>query len=272
MRVVLRKFKRVLSKAEQLIPKKNAASLRRLEEFAVQASNGLRKRSFNTLKVADMLALTGLAKTNSEIRQFYALVSVIKPLGHLEKLEELKALRRAKAVSPRQVRNKRIPTSEDFTETCSSLESRGLLIERLLLLVMAASGRRQIDVTRLALEHIDVIGKLKYRFRLDFDKKNRHPVYGMIDFNSIPPEYVPGSLADIDDEFRMAFRLERRPFKEVSAKNFSRRIKLFRPHSIRSLVAIHLTWLGLNDTRIKKTIPFKLCWGKYLYSIISQMI
>ena len=151
MRVDLRRFHRALCQVKTLVPKSKLASLRRFMTFAVEAGTVKRRRRFfRSFDVAKRLAGTGLAKSRYEIRQFYRLLSLVGTVGYIEELEMLKAIRLAGSVTPRTIRDKRIPTGADFQKVTKLLEEKGDRTEKLMLMVMLASGRRQIDVTRLA--------------------------------------------------------------------------------------------------------------------------
>ena len=92
----------------------------------------------------------------------------------------------------------------------------------------------------------------------------------MIDFRSIPFGFVSQSVEEIDKEFRDLFRTSSRPFRFLTCKNLSRKIKIFRPHSIRSLVAIHLTWLGMSDDRVMAVVGWRDARSLELYRVVPR--
>ena len=214
--------------------------------------------------------MSGYCKRFQDIRQLFNLASVISPLNFIQQLELKKFLRMARQAGNKKTKNKKIiPTSSVFKSTIKELDrsDRGKLA--LLLILMAGSGRRAIDIIRLNSSRVFSIGQYKYKVLVPYDKTNSEEISYKIDLNALPPSYLPTNLHTIDQAFRAELDRELFPFENCSNTNLSRKLK-FHPHAIRSLVAIHLTSLGLEDGSIMAIAGWKDMRSLQLYRRLGR--
>ena len=261
------KLIKIARAAKELVPPKSRASLTRLINI-VKSSGAKRSSSW---KVSRKLAKTGLCKSRQEIRQFYDILDVVKPCGFIEQLEKNKALRLAGRTIPLSVRKKIVPSSGSFKNTCKRLQRQGKDTEKLMLLLMVATGRRFVDLTRLDATRITPRGRFRYHFMLNWDKKsNGQRVLVKVDLRAIPELWRTDDLDKVDRAFKRALDQNRRPLQGLKNKNFSRLVADFRPHSLRTLVALHLTREGLTDEKIKSVIGWRDDRSLKLYRVINR--
>ena len=270
MLVGLSEFKKALVKASIFTHKNKTATLKRIFKFA-KGSAAVNTRQFETSMVAYSLSLTGLTKRAQEIKFFYKLVSLVKPVTFLENLEESWALRSARKAGSKKKRNiKIIPSPCSFKETIRQLHARKKYDIVWALLVMAGSGRRFADVARIDYENIKQLGKYKYICSVEFDKMNNNPLKFRIDFEAIPPSWRPASLDKIDYFFRLIICHRGSPCKDLMRNNLARQIKTFHPHGLRSLLAIYLTSLDVNDQKIMRIIGWRDSRSLMLYRRLGR--
>ena len=263
-------FKKALLKASVFIHKNNKATLKRILKLS-KTSASVNAKYLETSSLALALSLSGLAKRIQEIKIFYKLVSLIRPLTYIENLEEAWAVRSARRAGTRKKKNiKVIPEPAAFIQTIRKLHADkkyGLVWS---LLVMAASGRRYADVCRLEGSRIKQIGRYKYSCEVSQDKMNASPVKFRLDFQAIPPAWRPASLGKIDAYFRDFAGRASWPGKYIAKQNIARQISLFHPHGLRSLLAIYLTSLDVEDEKIMKIIGWKDMRSLMLYRRLSR--
>ena len=191
------------------------------------------------------------------MKQLFNLYSVFRPLNFLDQLELKKFIRTARAAGNRKAKkNKIIPSSSNFIGAVKKFDRMNKGKIALLLILMISSGRRAIDIMRINSSQVTYLGHYKYKIFIPFDKKNDHEIRFIADLEAIPPIYRPTSLENLDSALKAEFNSDLYPFKSCSNKNISRMLN-FHPHSIRSLVAIYLTSLGLDDDRIKSVAGWK---------------
>lgn len=260
------KIVKLARRAKALVPQRTKPGFGRIIKFAKQFPT----QRVSSWKLARKIATTGLSKSSNEIRQLYDLLDAIRPIGFIEKLEMNKALRLAASTPRISFRKKTIPSSLDFINTCKKLKGQGKELEKLTLLVLLASGRRTVDITRLDSARVCSKGQYKYQFVLSRDKKNRRKVVAKIDFSAIPEKWRPDDLGKIDRAFNRALKLDNRPFSKMTSKNFNRLVVNFRTHSIRSLLALHLTRNGLSDDTIKSIIGWRDERSLKLYRVLTR--
>ena len=191
-------------------------------------------------------------------------------MNFIHQLELKSFLRIARQAGNKKAKNKKIiPTSSSFKSTLRELDrsDRGKLA--LLLILMVGSGRRAIDIIRLNSSRVFSIGKYKYKAFIPYDKKNPDEISFKIDLNAIPKSYLPTNLLNIDRMFRAELEREFFPFENCSNSNLSRKLN-FHPHGIRSLVAIHLTHLGMDDDKIMAIAGWKDTRSLQLYRRLGR--
>ena len=244
-----------IKRALPLIHPDKKSFLRRLWKITVKNSFG---SLTDSLQVALELANSGYAKRHQEIKNFYQLLGVIKTLNYIDLLEEKLALRQARKRGNRKIqRPKIIPSSQCFIKTLKRLECEGKGKIVLLLLVMLSSGRRAVDIIRIQSNMVTPRDQSRYEVFIPFDKINFGSVRFIIDFRAIPKQWRPTSIAAMDNFFCAELRESNRPFKEIKIGNLCRSVKSFNPHALRSLLALHLTQLGMSDIRIMKIVGWK---------------
>ena len=112
------KLLKVANQAKGLVPQRSKPGVARIIKFVRAQKN----KRISSWKIAAKLAKTGLCKSSVEIKQFYDILDVIKPCSYIDVLEKNKALRMAKATPRRNFRQRRIPSSHDFINTCKKLK------------------------------------------------------------------------------------------------------------------------------------------------------
>ena len=261
---------KIIKKAMPLTPRSRKSSLSQLWKLVLNHDSASNSSLVSVDWLASQWSMSGLVKRFQNIRQLYNLVGCIRPLNFINQLEMKYYLRKARLFGNKKSKNKKIiPDATAFKDIIVKLDREGDGKIALLLLLMASTGRRAIDICRIKSTQVRPAGKFRYRIVLPFDKQNSDSVSFMVDFRAIPESYRPTKLERIDGVFRAEINSSLFPFEICANKNLSRKLK-FKPHSIRSLMAIYLTCLGMEDESIMNIQGWSDIRSLQLYRRISR--
>ena len=205
--------------------------------------------SFALLK---KIARTGLKKSAQEVKLFYKVLPAFGKINLKEQLELKHAVKLAKANTvsskPAQIVDRSM-----FTRKCQFLLEKGKGKSVLALHLMLCSGKRRRDISRLTSEKTLYSGQNVFRCTLPYDKTHFGSVTFALDLNNCPDGwslYSPGELAA---SLSVLLESDPEPFKFLRNESISRDWG-FRSHSLRSVVALYLSFSGASDQEIMNKI------------------
>ena len=161
------------------------------------------------------------------------------------------ALRRIKKVEVKK-RQPKIATEQNFKSSLYSLINKNKLEELVFLCLALNTGRRGIDLVRLKKQDVSCLGEGKFLAKLEWDKRNSHPVFFTIKLS----ETALWTKEIVNINNLNAWLLHQSKgtgllFRNNIQKNLNRYLNNFNLHSLRSVRAVWLLLDGLSEQEVK---------------------
>ena len=147
-------------------------------------------------------------------------------------------------------RNTRFPSKLDFQSTLEDLLSKQKAQEILFLACVLGSGRRGCEIARLETRDMAWISD-KLVCKLPWSKTSLKPICFEIDLDLVEDWLEPVlDVGKIKAALAKSLKLEGSLFRENIHKNFTRILKGFNLHAIRSVTAIFMVRGGATDSEV----------------------